>query len=74
MVDDGGMVVYRGRIDDTYALDGKRRDRPSTRDLRDVLDAISRRQDAAPIVRPAFGCPLPKPAPLVGADQTVTFT
>jgi peroxiredoxin len=74
VVDDGGMVVYRGRIDDTYARDGKRRDKPSTRDLRDVLDAISDGKTPAPIVRPAFGCPLPTPAPVVGDGETVTFT
>ena len=74
VIDDGGMVVYRGRIDDTYARDGKRRDRPSTRDLRDVLDAISDGKTPAPTVHPAFGCPLPTPAPVVGDGETVTFS
>src|SRR5262249_20332552 len=58
VVDDGGMVVYRGRIDDTYAPDGKRRDKPTTRDLRDALDGLLAGRPRGPVVRPAFGCPL----------------
>ncbi len=74
VVDEGRMVVYRGRIDDTYTLGGKRRDEPSTRDLRSVLDALVAGKTPAPIVRPAFGCPLPAPAPVVGDAEAVTFT
>jgi peroxiredoxin len=73
VVDDGGMVVYRGRIDDAYSRDGKRRDKPSTRDLRDVLDALAAGKTPAPVVRPAFGCPLPTPAPVVGDNEEITF-
>lgn len=73
-IDDGGMVVYRGRIDDTYAPDGRRRDRPSTRDLRDALDALIAGKARAPVVRPAFGCPLPKAAPVVAEGEEITFT
>lgn len=74
VIDDGGMVVYRGRIDDTYAPDGKRRDRLSTRDLREALDALIAGETRAPVVRPAFGCPLPKAAPVVAEGETITFT
>jgi peroxiredoxin len=74
VVDDGGMVVYRGRIDDTYAPDGKRRDKPSTRDLRDVLDALVAGKTPAPTVHPAFGCPLPAPRPVVGDNEEITFS
>lgn len=73
VVDDGGMVVYRGRIDDTYARDGKRRDRPATHDLRDALDALLAGKSGAPVVRPAFGCPLTEPAPIVAEGERVTF-
>ena len=34
------MVVYRGRIDDTYAPTASVATRPTTRDLRDALDAL----------------------------------
>ncbi len=74
VIDDGGMVVYRGRIDDTYAPDGKRRDRPSTRDLRDAIDTLIAGKTRAPVVRPAFGCPLPTAAPVVAEGAKVTFT
>jgi peroxiredoxin len=54
-----GQVLYRGRIDDKYALDGKRRDEPRTRDLRQALEAVLAGR-AVPVPRtPAFGCPLP---------------
>ena len=74
VIDDGGMVVYRGRIDDTYAPDGKRRDRPTTHDLRKVLDDLDAGKTPAPIVRPAFGCPLPSASPVVAEGEAVTFT
>ena len=58
-----GRVLYRGRIDNRYALDGKRRDEATQRDLEDALEAIL--SGAEPPLREtkAFGCPLPKPRP-----------
>ena len=54
-----GAVVYRGRIDDRYAIDGKRRDVPTTHDLAAAIDAVL--DGTAPAVSRtrAFGCPLP---------------
>ena len=51
--------AYRGRIDDRYSADGRRRDEPRTHDLEDALAALM--EGRAPAVRetPVFGCPLP---------------
>ena len=35
-----GLLVYRGRIDNLYAGFGKKRFKPTKRDLRDTLDAL----------------------------------
>jgi peroxiredoxin len=61
VVTPSGKVLYRGRIDDRYALDGKRRDDPTALDLENALDRVV--AGAAPAVSEtkAFGCPLPKP-------------
>lgn len=54
-----GQVVYRGRIDDRWSPEGKRRDVPRTRELRDAIDAVV--AGRVPKVREAqpFGCPIP---------------
>ena len=41
MFDAKGRLVYRGRIDNLYAGFGKKRFKPTKRDLRDTLDACS---------------------------------
>src|SRR5262249_22994853 len=57
-----GDILYRGRIDDRYSADGKRREEPASRDLDDALKAILAGK-APPVARTkAFGCPLPAPA------------
>jgi hypothetical protein len=53
------QVVYRGRIDDRFALNGKRRDQPSTHDLRDALSQVIAGHSPAVFELPAFGCPIP---------------
>lgn len=55
-----GNVLYRGRIDDRFSEDGKRRDEPTTRDLRDALDAVLDGKTPAMRETPVFGCPLPE--------------
>jgi peroxiredoxin len=55
-----GDVLYRGRIDDRYALDGKRRDEPSRRDLEDAIIAVLAGQKPAAAETKCFGCPLPR--------------
>ena len=56
-----GHVLYRGRIDDRYALDGKRRDEPTTHELVDALEAVLSGKTPEVSEARAFGCPLPKP-------------
>jgi hypothetical protein len=55
-----GKVLYRGRLDDRYSTEGKRRDEPTVRDLENALTSIL--AGTAPTVSEtkAFGCPLPK--------------
>ena len=51
-----GTCVYRGRIDDTYTTYGKRRPKPTTRDLEDALAAILGGRKVTPPVTKAIGC------------------
>jgi peroxiredoxin len=55
-----GKVLYRGRIDNRFTLDGKRRDEPTVRDLEDALDAVLSGAQPAVSETKAFGCPLPR--------------
>jgi peroxiredoxin len=56
-----GQVRYRGRIDDLYTPDGKRREEPKTRDLENAIKAVLAGK-APPVAQTqAFGCPLPQP-------------
>ena len=50
---------YRGRIDNRYASDGKRRDDPTTHELVDALEAVLAGEAPAIAQTKAFGCPLP---------------
>src|SRR5205814_9359828 len=61
-----GEVLYRGRIDDRYALDGKRRDEPRSRDLRQAIEAVLAGKSPPARETRAFGCPLPEPRPHSG--------
>ena len=56
----GGEVVYRGRIDNKYSLDGKRRDEANVFDLVAALDATLAGMSPAVRETKAFGCPLPR--------------
>lgn len=53
------QVVYRGRIDDRFATNGKRRDEPSTHELRDVLAALAENKPVPVAETAAYGCPIP---------------
>jgi hypothetical protein len=55
-----GEAVYRGRIDDKYTDTGKRREEPTTHDLRAAIAAILAGKQPEPAVTKAYGCPLPK--------------
>lgn len=51
--------AYRGRIDDRYSPDGKRRDVPRTHELEDALTAVVAGRVPDVKETPVFGCPLP---------------
>ena len=52
-------VVYHGRIDDRFVALGKRRVEPTTRDLREALDAMLEGKPVPNPVTKAVGCYLP---------------
>ena len=54
-----GKTVYRGRIDNTYITYGKRRDEPTSRDLRRALDAHLARKPVTPNRTAVVGCYIP---------------
>src|SRR5262245_29322583 len=56
-----GQLLYRGRIDDLYTPDGKRREEPKTRDLDEALKAVLAGKVPPVAQTEAFGCPLPQP-------------
>ncbi len=53
-----GARVYRGRIDDRYLAPGQYRLKPTTRELRDALDAVLAGRPVAVAETKAAGCPL----------------
>lgn len=56
---DGPRMVYRGRIDDRYVDFGRSRPAPTTRDLRDVLQALAAGSVVVPRTTAAVGCFIP---------------
>ena len=54
-----GRVAYLGRIDDLYAGYGKRRHAPTSRELRDALDAVLAGRPVARARVPGIGCEIP---------------
>jgi len=55
----GPRMVYRGRIDDRYVDFGRSRPAPTTRDLREVLQALAAGSTLTPRTTPAVGCFIP---------------
>ena len=53
-----GARVYRGRIDDRYLAPGKYRLQPTTRELRDALEAVLAGRPVAVAETKPAGCPL----------------
>jgi hypothetical protein len=53
-----GTVLYRGRIDDKWAGYGRSRPEPTTRELRDALDAIRADRPVPAARTEAIGCPI----------------
>ena len=56
----GPRLVYRGRIDDRAVDLGRSRTEPRTRDLADVLDALTAGRSPAPRTTTAVGCFIPE--------------
>lgn len=55
-----GAIAYRGRIDDRWSPEGKRRDVPRTRELEDALEAVLADKSPPVAETPTFGCPVPR--------------
>lgn len=51
-----GAVLYRGRIDDRFPAYGKRREKPTTTELRDALDAMLAGKPIVVARSQAVGC------------------
>lgn len=60
VVDAAGRIAYRGRIDDRWSPEGKRRDVPRTRELEDALEAVLAGRAPTVAETKTFGCPLPR--------------
>lgn len=58
VVDPRGTIIYRGRIDDRWSPEGKRRDVPRTHELEDAVAALLAGESPVASETPAFGCPL----------------
>lgn len=56
-----GATLYQGRINDLYAALTKRRPQPTTRDLRDALDAVIAGKPVTNPLTKAVGCSIPEP-------------
>lgn len=62
-----GEVMYRGRIDNRYTPEGKRRPEATVGELAAALDAVLAGQSPAEPETKAYGCPLPRLAVLNAA-------
>ena len=58
VLDGAGARVYRGRIDDRYLAPGQYRLKPTTRELRDAIDAVLAGRPVPVAETRAAGCPL----------------
>jgi|SRR5579863_10629604 len=58
LVDAEGRRAYRGRIDDRYLAPGRYRLAPTSRDLRDAIEAVLAGRPAPVPETAAVGCPL----------------
>jgi hypothetical protein len=71
--DHAGKLVYRGRIDDTYAALGKKRDKASQHDLADAITAASSSQAPPSPRSEPVGCRVETRAKATN-KSTVTYT
>lgn len=64
VIDSGGAVRYRGRVDDTYAALGQARQQATVHYLRDALDAVLGGRPVAEPETEVLGCYIVDPAVL----------
>jgi hypothetical protein len=62
VVDRGGAIRYRGRIDNLYAALGKTRQQVTSHDLRDALDAVLAGRPVPHPETESIGCFITDPA------------
>lgn len=55
-----GHIVYRGRIDDRYTQEGRRREQPQAHELEDALQAVLAGKAPPVAETKPFGCKLPR--------------
>ena len=73
LIDGQGHLLYSGRIDDRSPSGGRGPSGPRRRELEEAIAAVVAGSEPPTERTEASGSPLPRPAPLVGSDQTVTF-
>ncbi|MBU6300503.1 MAG: hypothetical protein KGS60_03045 [Verrucomicrobia bacterium] len=56
VIGEKGAKLYQGRINDYYLTPTRKQKQPTTRDLRDALDAVLAGQPVKPASIPAAGC------------------
>ncbi len=64
-----GEVVYRGRIDDRYTEQGKRRLEPTTHDLKNAIKAALSGKKPEPAESKTYGCPFHAVPPQRGSNR-----
>jgi thiol-disulfide isomerase/thioredoxin len=69
-----GQVLYRGRIDDLFSPEGKRRPKAQVRDLEQALEAVAGSESPVRSTTRAVGTPLPSRSSSPGDAETITFT
>ncbi len=72
VLDEGGRIAYRGRIDDRYTADGRRLKAARIHDVSDALDALLAGHSPRVARTEAFGCPLPE-LRVTSAGEEVTY-
>ena len=60
ILDPSGKVLWRGRINDLWTPEGKKRLAAQTHDLRQALEAVLAGKPPPPARGKAYGCPLPE--------------
>ena len=73
VLDPGGVVRYRGRIDDGYSARLKRNPTVSSHDLKDALDAVLAGKSVTTQATTAIGCAIYRPHTTTAVTSTVTF-